>query len=405
MNPEEDATRPAGPAPAPLLLSVVRPERLRRPTVAVRAVLVIPAAAAAAVLAVGAYLAVFVGWFAALALGHLPDPVARYLGGFVRYTARVHAYASLLTDTYPPLRPAGGRGHPVRVDIPSGPLNRLAVLFRVVLALPAVVVAGLAGAGWAALSVVAWLIALVGGRLPVPLFDAGVAVVRYQTRSAAYLLLLTAAYPWGLFGDAPAGPPEPVPPEPAQLERGPAEPGRRPVVGAALGDPGAGRGPVLSATATRLVALCLALGILGYVAAGVVFATVRGQPSPGVALDEVGLAHDGLLSQVQRFQQDATNCQSAADQLGCLQGADRRLADAFAAFVAQLRTVDLPAGARAPAGRLADAGTAMAAALRRLSGAGSVADYERRSAAGGVSTLGARFDRAFQALVGALGGS
>ena len=360
---------------------------------ALRGLLVIPAALVLAAFSLGAYLAAFVGWFAALALGRLPAPVARYLAGYVGCAARVTAYGWLLTDRYPSVRLARPPAGPVVVDVTPGALNRLAVLIRVLLVLPAAVVALFAGAGWALLGLVTWLVALIAGRLPAPLFDAGAAILRFQTRCAAYLLLLTAAYPWGLVGDAPAPAPGDAPGD------APA-----PETAAAPADVVSGGDWVLSAGATGLVVLCVALGLLCCVAVGVVASVAASRAPAGVALDEVGLAHDGLLAEVQRYQQHASTCQSGTDPLGCLTSDDRQLADAFAAFVAQVRTVEYPASALPAAGRLEAAGSRMAAALRGLAGARSVAGYEQRSAASGVAALGSGFDRAFQALVAALGG-
>ena len=40
-----------------------------------------------------------------------------------------------------------------------------------------------------------WLIVLIRGRVPQPVFDGTASVVRYQSRFYAYLTLLTARYP------------------------------------------------------------------------------------------------------------------------------------------------------------------------------------------------------------------
>ncbi len=46
-------------------------------------------------------------------------------------------------------------------------------------------------------------ITLITGRLPAPLHLAFTAVLRFQTRYACYLGMLTPTYPWRLFGDEP----------------------------------------------------------------------------------------------------------------------------------------------------------------------------------------------------------
>ncbi len=71
-------------------------------------------------------------------------------------------------DSYPPFGFAAP-GSPVQVELRPGRLNRLAVLFRIILAIPAAVIAAVLTAGWRALSFFCWLVVLVLGRMPDPL--------------------------------------------------------------------------------------------------------------------------------------------------------------------------------------------------------------------------------------------
>lgn len=219
-------------------LDIPAPGRQRRWTVLLRWLLLIPQFVVVWVLSVLAVPAAIVGWFGALVLGRLPDPIERYLAGFVPYDTRVRASAMLLVDDYPPFR-WDGDGHPVRVDLRPGELNRLAVFFRLVLMIPAAIVQSLLTGGWYAAAFVIWLIVLVLGRMPDPLYGATAATLRYTTRFSAYVLMLTSAYPKGLFGD------EGVPPVEA------ARSGTRPLM--------------LSTGAKALVVLFLLLGLAGAV--------------------------------------------------------------------------------------------------------------------------------------------
>jgi hypothetical protein len=79
-------------APAPPALIVERIERRRRLTVAFRLLLVLPQLIVLYVLVLVGGVAVVVGWFAALVLGRLPEPIARYLCHLTQYTTRVNAY-------------------------------------------------------------------------------------------------------------------------------------------------------------------------------------------------------------------------------------------------------------------------------------------------------------------------
>ncbi|QNS09040.1 DUF4389 domain-containing protein [Streptomyces xanthii] len=189
------------------VLDIPPPGRQRRWTVLLRWLLLLPQFVVLAVLTIAAVFVAIAGWFAALFLGRLPDGIYRFLGSVLVYTTRVNASAALLVDRYPPFA-FSAPDHPVQIELRPTPLNRLAVLFRLILVIPAAILTSLAQSGWAALCWVFWLITLVLGRLPEPLYAATAAVARYSFRTAAYWHLLTPAYPKGLFGDAPVPPAE-----------------------------------------------------------------------------------------------------------------------------------------------------------------------------------------------------
>jgi hypothetical protein len=186
-------------------LDITPPARQRRLTVLLRLLLLIPQFIVLAVLGFLTFFAAILAWFAALALGRLPDWAASYLAGYVVYTTRVYASLYLLVDSYPPFS-FTAPGSPVQVELRPGRLNRLAVLFRVILAIPAGIIAAVLVAGWDAVSFFCWLVVLILGRTPTPLFEATAAILRYTMRLQAYFLMLTPAYPKRLFGDqSPAG--------------------------------------------------------------------------------------------------------------------------------------------------------------------------------------------------------
>ncbi|MFC9670739.1 DUF4389 domain-containing protein [Streptomyces sp. NPDC056949] len=187
-------------------LDVPAPERQRRWTVLLRWLLLIPQYVVLFFLAVAAFFVMIVGWFAALFMGRLPDGIFSFLSSVLAYETRVNASATLLVDRYPPFAFSAPE-YPVQIELRATPLNRLAVFFRLILFIPAAIVATLVRSGWVTICWVFWLIALVLGRLPAPLYAATAAVVRYSLRLNAYVLLLTPAYPKRLFGD------EPVPAE------------------------------------------------------------------------------------------------------------------------------------------------------------------------------------------------
>jgi hypothetical protein len=203
------------------------PDRAQnRWTVAFRIVLAIPHLVWITLVTIGAVFVVIAGWFVALFTGRLPDDMARFLTHY------------LMRDDYPPFDLADDR-YPVAVAVPPGErLNRWAVLFRIVLALPVLVVVNWLGSGVALALLVLWVVVLVQGRMPGMSAQALGAVLRFQTRVWGYVMLLTPQYPRALYGDGP-----PV------TEDGPAVPERP--------------GPLaLGVGAKRLVTVFLVLGLV-----------------------------------------------------------------------------------------------------------------------------------------------
>ena len=204
--------------PLPVQLAAAGPARQRRWTVLIRLIMIIPHIFVLFFLNIAAGIVSFIGWWGALFTGRLPGFAYNYLSGYVRWYTRVQAYGTyLLTDQYPPFSLRDEPDYPVRIAIPPrDKLNRFAVLFRVILVIPASVVNIVVqyGAG-TIVPLIAWVIALINGKLPMALHLAYTSVLRYSTRLTCYSNLLTAAYPWGLFGDGLALPDAPAEPDDA----------------------------------------------------------------------------------------------------------------------------------------------------------------------------------------------
>src|SRR5215472_3364359 len=235
------------------------PARQRRVTVVFRLLLAIPQLLALYVLTLVAELVAIVGWFAALFTGRLPGGLAGFLTDWLRYYARVGSYLVLLTDRYPPLE-LGDAGYPVRVSVAPSRLNRLAVLFRIILAIPASFLVGLLWYGGAVIGFVAWLIVLITGTMPVPLYQAIAAVTRYGIRFYGYFFLLSGTYPGGLFGDPADADVPAMTADPLAVPPGaePVPPGRRrtPSSGRASRDPARRRSQRAGPQARRRGASC-----------------------------------------------------------------------------------------------------------------------------------------------------
>jgi hypothetical protein len=171
-----------------------------RVTVLFRVILAIPHLIVLAAVTLAVYVVVIVAWFVALFTARVPEGMYDFIGWVVRYGTRVSSYLWLLTDRWPSFSEAPG--DPVEVRLP-GPqrLNRWAVLFRLLLLIPAQIVVSVVINGLVVIAFFVWLITLILGRLPQPAFDAAASAIRYQTRYYAYGAMLTARYPGGLFGD------------------------------------------------------------------------------------------------------------------------------------------------------------------------------------------------------------
>ena len=189
---------------APVEAGFAGPAAQRRLTVLVRLILAIPQIIFLYLVGIAAWIVLVIAWFAALFTGRLPEFAADFLPGVLRWQARVAAYLLLLTDQYPPFS-FEDADYPVRVAVRPGPLNRLAVLFRIILVIPAAVVVGVLTYGLETIVLfVVWLIVLITGRMPDTLHEAITAVLRYTLRYLGYFFMLTSEYPRGLFGDQPA---------------------------------------------------------------------------------------------------------------------------------------------------------------------------------------------------------
>jgi hypothetical protein len=163
--------------------------------VALRPLLAAPHLCWLALWAAPAVLGAVAAWAAALVTGRVPGPLQRFLAAFLREAAHVAAFLQLVGRPYPGYL---GREGDYPIDLTIAPpvrQHRLAVLGRLVLALPALVLAFFYAVLALVAAVLAWFAALATGRVPGGLRDLGAAALRYDAQAAGYLLLLTERYP------------------------------------------------------------------------------------------------------------------------------------------------------------------------------------------------------------------
>jgi hypothetical protein len=182
--------------PYPVTFEADYVERRSRLTTFFRLILVIPLAIVLYVYAILAEIAVVIAWLAILITARYPRPLYDFVAGFTRFEVRVTAYAALLCDAYPPFSGRADESYPVRMEfLPLASYSRLKTFFRVILAIPIVILRYVMGLLLEVSSVFAWFIVVILGRLPRGLYDIMVLANSYTARSDAYLYLLTETYP------------------------------------------------------------------------------------------------------------------------------------------------------------------------------------------------------------------
>jgi hypothetical protein len=172
-------------------------ERRSRLSTFFRLILAIPVAIVLYVFGIVAWFAVVIAWFAIILTGRYPKGLYEFVADFTRFLARVTAYSVLLTDAYPPFNGSHDASYPVRMEF-AGPLerySRLKTLFRVILAIPIVILRYVINLLLEIGAFASWIVIVITGKMPRGLFDVMVLANSYTARSDAYLYLLTETYP------------------------------------------------------------------------------------------------------------------------------------------------------------------------------------------------------------------
>lgn len=192
---------PAGAGPPigdvyPVRLTVPRQPSYHRLLPFVKWLLAFPHYIVLFFLGIGAFIALFVAFFAVLFTGRFPEGLWTFVTGVYRWTYRVEAYVLLLTDEYPPFSLEDDPGYPARVeyDYPDR-IDNWRPLVQWLLAIPYLFVAG-------ALFGVAQIVAVIGAfvilftkELPQGMFALILNPLRWQLRGNAYAAFLVKRYP------------------------------------------------------------------------------------------------------------------------------------------------------------------------------------------------------------------
>jgi uncharacterized protein DUF4389 len=180
--------------PHPIRVRVTDDLRRSRLTVFFRLLLVIPHLLWLSLWAILAILTAMVNWFATLFSGRSPVGMHNFLARFLVYSTHVTAYLALLANPYPGF--AGKPGYPVDLVVaPPERQNRWKTGFRLLLAIPALLLTNVLQGVLQILAILGWFVSLALGRMPEGMRNLGVYCLRFQQQTHGYLLLLTDRYP------------------------------------------------------------------------------------------------------------------------------------------------------------------------------------------------------------------
>jgi hypothetical protein len=179
----------------PIDLSVSGDLKRSRLTVFFRLIIAIPHLIWMALWGFVAELALFVTWLVTIFTGRVPDGLHGFLASFLRYLTRVSAWLLLLADPFPPFSGAEG-GYPIDVRIaPAAPQSRVTVFFRLILAIPALLLTYVFRLVNEIVAFLGWFYCLATGEMHEGMQNLSTWLLRYEVQTYAYLFLLTDRYP------------------------------------------------------------------------------------------------------------------------------------------------------------------------------------------------------------------
>jgi hypothetical protein len=198
----------------PIQLELSDDLRRSRLTVFFRLLLALPHLIWLTLWAILVLVCAILNWFA----GRSPQWLHGFLAAYLRYANHVYSYLYLIANPFPGFVGKAG-SYPFEIAIaPRERQNRWKTGFRVVLAIPALILSSAYGALVSVVALLGWFSSLARGRMPQGLRNAGALALRYQAQTHGYLLLLTDAYPYSgpvrsgdaaEADDAPGAPPAP----------------------------------------------------------------------------------------------------------------------------------------------------------------------------------------------------
>jgi hypothetical protein len=197
VAPEEEPTQPPAEPPRKHPIQLLDGDDLKRSRVKVfvRWLLVWPHLIWLALYSMIAVAMGIANWVVTLIKGRPSERIHRWLVRFLRYSTFVYSYLYVFASPYPPFHGEPG-GYPIDIEVaPPEEQRRLITAFRIVLAIPALILNWVFSQVVQIVGILAWLVALVLGRTPRGMENLGLYCLRYQAQTWGYLLILTDRYP------------------------------------------------------------------------------------------------------------------------------------------------------------------------------------------------------------------
>ncbi len=171
--------------------------RRSRLTVFFRPPLAVPHIVWLALWGVLAWIAAIVNWIVTLLAGRSPASLHRFLAAYLRYQLHVYSFLYLVANPFPGFVGRTGSYPFEAVVAERARQNRWKTAFRLILAIPALLLASAFNLLLGVAAVLGWFSSLARARMPRGLRNAGAFALRYQAQTLGYLLLLSDAYPYG----------------------------------------------------------------------------------------------------------------------------------------------------------------------------------------------------------------
>jgi len=162
-----------------------------------RLIVAIPWLIVAYIYVIAQMVVVFIAWFAILFVGRFPEGMYNFVGGILRFTQRVNGFMYLQTDAWPPFGIGDDDSYPIRVKFhpPAARQSRMKDLFRLILAIPLLVLSYAMSYALMAVALISWLTIVFRGYQPAAIHNAIAYLMGWSTRASAYIYLMRDEYP------------------------------------------------------------------------------------------------------------------------------------------------------------------------------------------------------------------